>query len=274
MVRVFRLNKRAKFFFAEAAAGMYDPTIGLVVPHYELMHSFVLFLLRTALQENRGVILDVGSGTGTDSIAVLKELPKVHVVSMDLCSPIQRIHRQKLLQLDSPKLRLQARSTLICDDVTNFRSLPSLLNVSPRKRRFLAVISSLTIHHLRHSEKQRLYEMVHSVLLPGGVFINADLFSYADALISRKTLGFDLDWMRSAFLHPPLISKEAQRLPASRRRYLLKRWIHHYLHANHLEPLEDRPGAHGHLTMLQRAGFRSIEVPYRMSLSGILIARK
>ena len=102
--------QRKAFFFAEAAAGMYDLTIGMVVPYYAIMHDFILTLLRTKRLSAGDVILDVGSGTGTDSLSILTTFPKVHVVSMDLCEPIQRVHYRKLSKLDNRHLRLRERS--------------------------------------------------------------------------------------------------------------------------------------------------------------------
>ena len=91
--------------------------------------------------------------------------------------------------------------------------------------------------------------------------------TWALALLLRRPM-----WMRREFKNP---SDEAARtVHSARRAYLLNRWIEHYRRANRLEPLEDRGGAHGQLSMVQRAGFRNAHVPYRMSLSGILYAEK
>ena len=48
----------------------------------------------------------------------------------------------------------------------------------------------------------------------------------------------------------------------------------HDCHANRLEPLEDVGRRPGQITMVRTAGFRTVEVPYRLSFSGILYAQK
>jgi tRNA (cmo5U34)-methyltransferase len=37
-----------------------------------------------------------------------------------------------------------------------------------------AIVSALSIHHLEHEAKRRLFREIHAALAPGGIFINAD----------------------------------------------------------------------------------------------------
>jgi SAM-dependent methyltransferase len=266
------VKRRREFFFAEAAAGMYDVTIGSVVPNYAFCHRFSMYLLEHQDIKPGDAILDVGSGTGADSIAILRAFPKVHVYSVDLCSPIQQIHLRKLRQLDSPTLKLESRSTLVCSDIAAFDSGSSLLENIGRNSPFTAVVSGFTIHHLRNAEKARFYRLAYEVLRPGGALINADLYSYANREMNRRALEFDLNWMRKEFINPSC--DFTRQIPRSRRVALLKLWIDHYHSANRLHPLEDVGKVRGQVSMVNRAGFRRTAIPYRLSLSGILYARK
>ena len=114
--------------------------------------------------------------------------------------------------------------------------------------------------------------MMYEILAPGGLLLNADLFSYADAAMSRTTLEFDLTWMKYKFASSS--DEVTNGTPPARRQLLLKKWIEHYRTANRLEPLEDGRRSPGHLSMLRTAGFKRAAVPYRLSLSGIVLAEK
>jgi cyclopropane fatty-acyl-phospholipid synthase-like methyltransferase len=271
MAKHIRMRRRQDYFFAEAAAGMYDLTIGMVVPRYDLMHEFLLYLLKQHHLRRGDVVLDVGSGTGVDSIAIQTTFRDVRVISLDLCTPIQEVHHRKLGEEDTPTLQLRERSMLVCSDVMKYASGAELLQ-STSEKPFAAIVTSLTVHHLEHLEKRRFYRMMYEALSPGGCFINADLFSYTDPTMTRDALRFDLAWMRREFTAPE--SSAAKAVTAGRRRQMLKKWIDHYDNSNRLEPLEDGGRKVGQLSMIRKAGFQRAVVPYRLSLSGIILAEK
>ena len=37
-----------------------------------------------------------------------------------------------------------------------------------------AIVSALSVHHLEHEAKRRLFREIHAALAPGGIFVNAD----------------------------------------------------------------------------------------------------
>ncbi len=48
------------------------------------------------------------------------------------------------------------------------------------------VVSGLTIHHLSDERKRELFEEIHALLAPGGVFANLDLVSAASPRLHER----------------------------------------------------------------------------------------
>jgi len=264
---------RSQFFFAEAEAGMYDASIDLVVPAYSSMHAMVLDIMRASKVTTKGHILDVGSGSGADSISILKAFPRSRVCSLDLCKPIQDQHQRKLESLGKKQPSLLRRATLIWGDILDYCSKMDALLERSGGELYSAVVSSLVIHHFSHAEKMRVYRLAHCLLKPGGVLINADLFAYRDPRVNGLANDFDRRWMTKHLLRPPDGFSEAKRLPIGVRKRLLRKWLRHYREFNRLESLEDN-SRQGQVSMLRQIGFESVGVPYRFSLSGILVGYK
>lgn len=266
---------------------MYDRTIDLVVPQYRLMHNSVARLVRNhlarsadgAMDKSTGTVLDVGSGTGADTIRLLTEFPLMRVIALDLCEPMCRELQSKLHALDKCGKQISSRCHVIRGDVLAETGRPSelreFLTTDEQDRGYGAVVTALTVHHFEHAEKQEFYRRAFEILEPSGLFINADLFSFACDDLTSDALRFDLEWMKRQFADPDEAFEEASSLPAQDRQRLCEAWTNHYLFHNRLEPIEDSALGHvGQARMLQAAGFREVAVAYRYSLSGILWARK
>lgn len=225
-----------------------------------------------------GTVLDVGSGTGVDSLRILAEFPSIRVVSLDLCEPMCRELEVNLRSTSAFGNPVSSRCTVVRGDVLAGSGEPSqlkcLLPESERGRGYRAVVTSLTVHHFGHDEKQEFYRRAFSVLEPSGVLINADLFSYASAQLSEDALRFDLEWMQRQFANPDRGFEEARTLSCQDRQRLCELWTNHYRVHNRLESIEDCSGKVGQAGMLEVAGFKEVAVPYRHSLSGVLWARK
>src|SRR5207253_2150326 len=58
-------------------------------------------------------------------------------------------------------------------------------------------LSAFALHHLTTSEKREVYQRIHDVLKPGGLFINADLFTYHSPTLARLATDFGLNWIRT-----------------------------------------------------------------------------
>lgn len=269
-------QRRERFFYAEADAGLYDVSIGWVVPHYELLHAALREAVKRAVAPAGNApfgVIDIGAGSGTDTLDVLSEYPNAHVVAVDLCRPmLDRLERKLALRVAGPDA--VARCSIVHADALGEegepmalrRHLPSAL----RELGATAVISSLTVHHFEHAEKVVWLTRAYEMLAPGGFLILADLFSFTDSIFTEQWLAYDHNWMRSQFAHG---NAPAPIEPAERQR-LLDAWIKHYAHDNRLEPVESAPMVVGHADMMTQAGFVNVALAYRFSLSGILVGQR
>ncbi len=102
-------------------------------------------------------VLDLGAGTGLFSKHVLEKYPHANFVLYDLADKMLDVARERFR--GHPK-----QFEYIVGDYRNLQ-VP---------RDFDLVISSLSIHHLAHEEKQDLFRRIYSVLRKPGVFINVD----------------------------------------------------------------------------------------------------
>lgn len=103
-------------------------------------------------------VLDLGSGDGRLLALVKLARPVTESVAIDFSDTMLR-------QLD---MRFAADATV--------RVVEHDLNqpLSPSLGQFDAIVSSFAIHHVGHERKRALYEEVHQLLRPGGVFCNLE----------------------------------------------------------------------------------------------------
>ncbi len=137
-----------------AHAPEYDATRRAIVPCFDTFYGTAVEVLslRGGPVER---VLDIGGGTGLMSEAVLAAHPEAEVVILDGSGEM----------LSRAASRLQGRRVeLIEQDMRD--ALPG----GP----FDAVVSSLAIHHLEHSEQRLVYAAAAQRLRPGGVFVNAE----------------------------------------------------------------------------------------------------
>jgi tRNA (cmo5U34)-methyltransferase len=78
--------------------------------------------------------------------------------------------------------------------------------------RYDLIISALSIHHLEHEEKHRLYKKIFDALNHGGMFVNADQVLGETANINRRYMAY---W--DEFLVPCPLSPEDKKQMLYRR---------------------------------------------------------
>lgn len=137
--------------FASTAA-LYDVNRTRLIPGFEALYQWAVDLVPADATQ----ILDLGAGTG-----LLTALLKVRF-------PNASFH---LIDLSAAMLN-KARERFTGDQQVTFEV--GDYSVCLRQGRYDAVVSALSIHHLNDDAKRTLFETIRTVLLPGGVFVNAE----------------------------------------------------------------------------------------------------
>lgn len=120
-------------------------------------------------------VLDLGTGDGRLITLLKRKIPNVRSVAIDFSPPMLR----------SLKRRFSNDHYVIIIKHNLDLRLPDL-------GVFDAVLSALSLHHLKHKRKKSLYSEIYSMLEPGGVFCNFDHFRSSSLKLSRhfrKSMG-------------------------------------------------------------------------------------
>jgi len=145
-------------------------------PMLQQMLSFAPFPREVHLE-----VLDVGAGYGVVSEEVLKAFPAARITLQDYSQPMLDRARQRLAD-HSDRLRY-----VLCDLTDS--SWPQQLG-GP----FDLAVSAIALHNLRDPEKIfACYRAVHTLLKPGGCFLNCDRFveGVQPHLAELREAGFD-----------------------------------------------------------------------------------
>ena len=223
-------------------AGHYDEERRLLIPCFD---EFYGTGLRAARLTARGAarVLDIGAGTGLFSRLLAASLPEAHFTLVDMSEPMLTKARELFRRAGWPTDRsLQTKQMNYCD--------PHAWE-SFRPASFDSVISALSIHHLDDADKATLFARVHSILKPGGCFVNADQALGNGDFFSQLAE----DWLTE---DQEATSLSAESLRASRERRKLDRTA----------TLDFQLGA------LREAGFAAADIVYRNGLFGVFVGLK
>ncbi|UQZ81470.1 tRNA (cmo5U34)-methyltransferase [Paenibacillus konkukensis] len=163
------MSYKIKVQFDEAAQS-YDRERRKLIPCYDDFYGTAVRWL--TLEKENPRILDLGAGTGLLAALAKERYPEARFTLADLSGTMLETARKRFAGDDSAEF--------IETDYTrhSFRG------------RYDAVISSLSIHHLSHPEKQALFYNIYDWLEDGGIFINADqvlgLTPYIDSMYKRQ----------------------------------------------------------------------------------------
>ncbi|MEK4661000.1 methyltransferase domain-containing protein [Priestia sp. FSL H7-0729] len=132
----------------------YDVQRKQLIPCFDDFYGMALDLMVSPLDSPR--ILDLGAGTGLLSGLVLQKYPNARLTLIDISDHMLEGARQRFADATQVEYLVGDYSKY------NFTSSYDM------------IISSLSIHHLTHADKKKVFDTVHKLLEPGGRFINAD----------------------------------------------------------------------------------------------------
>lgn len=134
----------------------YDSWVRNALPRYEEIFSVAVESIPFQASEKLNV-LDLGAGTGLFSWHVFQRYPHANFTLVDVAEKM----------LDLAKTRFMAHEGQFSMIKRDYRKVALSTG-------FDLIISSLSIHHLEHSEKQDLFREIFFNIKQGGVFINVD----------------------------------------------------------------------------------------------------
>jgi tRNA (cmo5U34)-methyltransferase len=137
-------------------AATYDSARARLIPPYDRFYATAVSLIPFAPSDPIRV-LDLGAGTGLLSAFIRDRFANAQLHLLDLV----------------PAMLDRARQRLGDHNIT-YTAADYATEPLPSSELWHAIVSALSIHHLNHPAKQQLFRRIHSALLPGGVFINAE----------------------------------------------------------------------------------------------------
>lgn len=273
-----KIENRQKYFYAKQASELYDDTIELVCPYYTVAHHMLVDLVRdffnasgSKLSTTKNWILDVGAGTGAESIPLMKEFPFVNVVAVDFTSEMKKVFEKNFNQsigTATQEVRYKYLSSDFMGVELTADSLKKLISPPSEKNYYSIVVSAYTIHHYDLEDKKKFYQKIFNVLKEGGIFINIDLFNYDSPMLSKIAHENDIDWIKSQFKNPSSQFSKANNISEKERKLLSKAWVNHYTYDNILHPVSTQ------LSLLKDVGFCEVANPFIYYQNGLIWARK
>ena len=135
------------------------------IPHRAIAEEMLLEALPSRIER----VLDLGTGDGRLVAAIREHYPDALAVGIDTSEP----------------MLARAADRFEADPLVEFRThdlAVPFADIGP----FDAVVSGLAIHHLEDERKRELFEEIHTLLTPGGVFANLDLVTSASARLHER----------------------------------------------------------------------------------------
>lgn len=137
-----------------------------------------VMLVEHLLDDSAQRVLDLGTGDGHLVAVVLRRLPTVSVVGLDLSAAMVQAAQARFADLEKVSFRQH-----------------DLMQPLPRELgRFDLVVSALAIHHLPDKRKQTLFNEVFKLLRGEGRFYDLDCVASRSSelhALSQSSFGFD-----------------------------------------------------------------------------------
>ena len=219
--------------FYNAVSKDYNKFIHRAVPRYPEMLWAIFQYIPKDLKPKR--VLELGCGTGNLSELIVKTYPKSEKVLVDISEEV----------LSHCKNRLEDNDRIeYCQADINELDFPV--------DSFDLIVSSITIHHLTHHEKELLFKKAFSWLKNEGVFTYSDQF----AGVTKEIYDNHMKLWRRFALNSGCTEDEWE--------LWMKHQDEHDYHSSAVEQI----------LWLKKANFSSIDVTWRYLLWTVITARK
>lgn len=206
----------------DESAQTYDRARRQLIPCFDEFYNAVLTQIPFP-DEAKLHLLDLGAGTGLLSLFLSQRFPYAKITLLDLSEAMLAKARERF-----------------AGEPERFDFLVADYAEAPLSDRFDAVVSALSIHHLKDERKALLFRKIQSALVDGGLFINADQVLGASPEIERR---YRAVWLRQ--VHEREVREED--LAAALER----------MKEDRMATLESQ------LRWLEEAGFREVDCWYR-----------
>ncbi|MGN0844888.1 MAG: class I SAM-dependent methyltransferase [Kiritimatiellia bacterium] len=158
----------------------YDENRKKFIPCFDAYYASMTDFVAKSLSRKPTLIFDLGSGTGLLPSFWLPYFPEARFVLVDLAEEMLAVAKKRFAKISSIQYEIA--------DYTE-----SLPEGTPE-----LVLSALSIHHLEHDRKRKLFRMIYSSLAEGGTFVNYDQFCSGDEELDRKIESYWMEWMKEA----------------------------------------------------------------------------
>lgn len=211
----------------------YNKFVHRAVPRYPEMLWVIFQYVPKDLKPKR--ILELGCGTGNLSELIVKTYPKAEKILVDISEEV----------ISQCKSRLENNDRIeYCQADINELDFPA--------ESFDLIVSSITIHHLKHHEKELLFRKVFSWLTNEGVFTYGDQFAGETKEIYDNHINL---WHQ--FVLSSGCTEDEWEL-----------WMKHQDEHDYHATVTDQ------VAWLKKANFSSIDVTWRYLLWTVITARK
>lgn len=205
----------------DETASRYDSQRRWIIPEIDDYYSAAVWAAECP--GSRPAILDIGAGTGLLSALVIRKYPDASLTLVDLSEPMLSIAKERFAKRN---------------DVRYITGDYSSVDFAGR---YDLICSALSIHHLEHEDKRKLYKKIFDALHHGGIFVNADQVLGETPEINRRYIAY---W--DEFLEPCPLS------PKDKKHMLYRR-----------DTFDKNEKLSVQLAWMQECGFTNIDVVYK-----------
>ncbi len=145
-------------FFDARAAGYDDHMRDVVFTDTEFAQFYQAVSAPIEKTDEPLKILDLGCGTGLEIESLFQRVPNALIIGVDLSeNMLERLRKRYSTHMH--------QITLVAD---------SYLTMPIGKHTYDHIISAMSVHHLLHDTKRKLYMKIYAALKPGGKYIEGD----------------------------------------------------------------------------------------------------